>query len=189
MEKIPSQKRTTVKRIVLFGPESTGKTTLAKQLSEKYDVPWVVEYAREYLQEKWDRSRAICQPEDLVPIAIGQINLENEVIIQAENDDKQFIVCDTDLLETLVYSEVYYNGWADQRLLDAVSSQNYDLYLLTGIDVPWVADDLRDKPHEREKMYEAFRSALEANSCNYISLQGNQTTRLESASAAIEALF
>ena len=54
MEKIPSQKRTLVKRIVLFGPESTGKTTLAKQLSEKYDVPWVAEYAREYLQEKWD---------------------------------------------------------------------------------------------------------------------------------------
>jgi len=189
MEKIPSQKRTTVKRIVLFGPESTGKTTLAKQLSERYDVPWVAEYARTYLQEKWDRSGDICQPEDLVPIAIGQIKLENKSIIQAENDDKQFIVCDTDLLETLVYSEVYYNGWVDQRLLDAVSSQNYDLYLLTGIDVPWIADDLRDKPHEREKMYEAFRSALEANGCNYISLQGNQTTRLEFASAAIEALF
>jgi NadR type nicotinamide-nucleotide adenylyltransferase len=189
MEKIPSQKRTTIKRIVLFGPESTGKTTLAKQLSEKYDVPWVAEYAREYLQDKWDCSRAICQPEDLVPIAIGQMKLENEAIIQAENEKKQFIVCDTDLLETLVYSEVYYNGWADQRLLDAVSAQNYDLYLLTGIDVPWVADDLRDKPHKREKMYEAFRSALEANGCNYISLQGNQTTRLESASTAIEALF
>ena len=55
--------------------------------------------------------------------------------------------------------------------------------------MPWVADDLRDKPHEREKMYKAFRSALEANGCNYISLQGNQTTRLESASTAIEALF
>ena len=189
MEGIPTQKLSAVKRIVLFGPESSGKTTLAKQIAEKYGVPWVPEYAREYLQNKWDNEGKVCQPDDLIPIAIGQIDLENKAIDQAEKNDSPFIVCDTDLLETLVYSEVYYNGWVDNKLQDAVSGQHYDLYFLTGIDVPWVADDLRDKPHEREKMYEAFRLALEANTCNYISLQGNQATRLESASTAIEELL
>lgn len=189
MEGIPTQKLSAVKRIVLFGPESSGKTTLAKQIAEKYGVPWVPEYAREYLQNKWDNEGKVCQPDDLIPIAIGQIDLENKAIDQAEKNDSPFIVCDTDLLETLVYSEVYYNGWVDNKLQDAVSIQHYDLYFLTGIDVPWVADDLRDKPHEREKMYEAFRLALEANTCNYISLQGNQATRLESASTAIEELL
>ena len=189
MEGIPKQKLSAVKRIVLFGPESSGKTTLAKQIAEKYGVPWVSEYAREYLQNKWDNEGKVCQPDDLIPIAIGQIDLENKAIDQAEKSDSPFIVCDTDLLETLVYSEVYYNGWVDNKLQDAVSRQHYDLYFLTGIDVPWVADDLRDKPHEREKMYEAFRLALEANACNYISLQGNQVTRLESASTVIEELL
>ena len=110
MEGIPTQKLSAVKRIVLFGPESSGKTTLAKQIAEKYGVPWVPEYAREYLQNKWDNEGKVCQPDDLIPIAIGQIDLENKAIDQAEKSDSPFIVCDTDLLETLVYSEVYYNG-------------------------------------------------------------------------------
>jgi NadR type nicotinamide-nucleotide adenylyltransferase len=189
MEEIDRQRKSSVKRIVLFGPESTGKTTLAKELSRFYDVPWVPEYAREYLQNKWDLTREVCAPEDLVPIAIGQIRLENQAIIEAENQGKRLIICDTDLLETLVYSEVYYNGWVDERLSRAVKEQQYDLYLLTGIDVPWVADDLRDKPLERESMYEFFKAALLQNNRNFIPLTGTQTTRLEAAVQAIGRLL
>ena len=185
MEKITPQRSSLVKRVVLFGPESTGKTTLAKQLSDRFGVPWVPEFSREYLQEKWDRERLVCQREDLLPIAVGQMMLENQAVAMAEQDEKPFVICDTNLLQTIVYSGVYYEGWVDSILMETVAEQQYDLYLLTGIDVPWVADDLRDKPHEREAMYEAFREALIENQCRFIELEGSESSRLELASAAI----
>ena len=189
MENIARQRPTDVKRVVLYGPESTGKTTLAQQLSDHFGVPWVPEFAREYLQAKWDLHRGVCEPHDLIPIAIGQMDLENKAVEQAEEQGRPFIVCDTDLLVTLVYSQVYYDGWADARLVKAVRVQKYDLYFLTGIDVPWKADDLRDRPHDRERIYEAFKAGLVARGYEYVALNGNPPTRLEAASVAIEGLL
>ena len=77
MEKTFKQEPSNILKVVVFGPESTGKTTLAKALASHYQTEWVPEYAREYLQEKWDRTRQTCRPEDLPPIASGQIALEN----------------------------------------------------------------------------------------------------------------
>ena len=68
----------TVLRIAFYGPESTGKSTIAAQLAEAFDTVWAPEFARNYLQDKWNESGAICQPEDLLPIAIGQTQLENQ---------------------------------------------------------------------------------------------------------------
>ncbi|MEE4247502.1 MAG: ATP-binding protein, partial [Kangiellaceae bacterium] len=107
MEEKLGQEPSDLIKIVLFGPESTGKTTLAKQLAAYYKTVWVPEYAREYLQNKWDKEKKICELEDLIPISVGQIKLENEAIKKAN----RVLVCDTDLLETKVYSEAYFEGY------------------------------------------------------------------------------
>ena len=66
-------------KVVLFGPESTGKTTLSRHLARYYNSVWVPEYARDYLQKKWNDERKTCEPKDLLPIAEGQMKLENEL--------------------------------------------------------------------------------------------------------------
>jgi nicotinamide riboside kinase len=85
-------------KIVLFGPESTGKTTLSNHLARYYNSVWVPEYAREYLQNKWNEERKTCEPEDLLPIAEGQMFLENKLSKKTDS----VLICDTDLLETKV---------------------------------------------------------------------------------------
>ncbi|NER16997.1 AAA family ATPase [Spongiivirga citrea] len=185
MEEKLKQRPSNIIKVVLFGPESTGKTTLAQQLAKHYKEPWVAEYAREYLQEKWNRTKQVCQPEDLLPIAVGQIAEENKWTEHANN----ILFCDTDLLETKVYSEAYYVGSCDPLLEKYALANTYDLYLLTYVDTPWVADDLRDKPDERERMFEYFKESLEINSKPYILLKGNKTERFNTAVKEIDLLL
>ena len=183
-EKLKQQPADCIK-VVLFGPESTGKTTLSIQLARYYNSVWVPEYAREYLQNKWNNERKTCEPKDLLPIAIGQMKLENEL---AQKTDS-VLICDTDLLETKVYSEAYYHGGCDP-ILDKYAQENrYDLYFLTYIDTPWEADDLRDKPDERERMFKAFEKALIKNKRPYVLLKGEKKERLEKAVSHINELL
>lgn len=172
-------------KIVLFGPESTGKTTLSRQLARYYNSVWVPEYAREYLQNKWNNERKTCEPHDLLPIAKGQIRLENELAKKTET----VLICDTDLLETKVYSEVYYVGTCDPLLKKFAIENTYDLYFLTYIDVPWEADDLRDKPKEREFMFQAFELELIKQNRPYVLLKGSKKERLEKAIKHIDKLL
>ena len=79
MEKNLKQQPSNCIKIVLFGPESTGKTTLSGQLARHYNSVWVPEYAREFLQNKWNDERKTCEPKDLLPIAKGQMQLENKL--------------------------------------------------------------------------------------------------------------
>lgn len=185
MEKKLRQKRANVIKIVLFGPESTGKTTLSNHLARHYNTVWVPEYAREYLQNKWNNYRKTCENSDLLPIAIGQIKLENEL---AKKTDK-VLICDTDLLETKVYSEEYYGGFVDPVLDKAAIENKYDLYFLTYIDTPWEADDLRDRPEQRLEMFNAFENALKKYKRPYILLKGDKITRLKIAIEAIDKLL
>lgn len=185
MEKAFRQQPSDVLKVVLFGPESTGKTTLAKALADHYKTEWVPEFAREYLQEKWDRTGQICQPEDLPVIAAGQIQLENTLTAKAN----RVLICDTDLLVTKVYSEAYYNGYCDPEIEKYALSNQYDLYLLTGIDVPWVPDDLRDKPGEREEMFALFKTALQHYNRRFVILKGQREKRLADAIYHIDKLF
>ena len=189
MEEIAGQLNRDILRVVLFGPESTGKTTLAHQLSAHYKVPWVPEYAREFLQAKYNATNEVCAFEDLIPIAKGQMNLENKAAIMAKQSGALLIICDTDLLETQVYSEIYFNNKVDSILAEAARSNKYDLYLLTYIDTPWEPDDLRDKPHEREALFERFKSKLENNSLHFITLIGDKSERFHRAIDEIDALL
>ena len=183
-EKLKQQPSNCIK-VVLFGPESTGKTTLSRQLARHYNSIWVREFAREYLQDKWNNKRDTCKAEDLLPIAIGQMKLENELAKKTNS----ILICDTDLLETKVYSEAYYSGTCDP-ILDKYAIENtYDLYFLTYIDTPWEPDDLRDKPKERMRMFKAFENALIKYKRPYVVLKGTQKERLETAVKLIDKLI
>ncbi len=185
MEKNLRQEKANIVKVVLFGPESTGKTTLSTQLARHYHTVWAPEFAREYLQDKWNNYRKTCENSDLIPIAIGQMKLENNLAKKAD----RVLICDTDLLETKVYSQEYYGGFVDNRLNEAANTNQYDLYLLTYIDTPWEADDLRDRPEMRLEMFNAFEQALIDHNCNYILLKGDKETRLKKAVKAIDKIL
>lgn len=185
MEEKLKQHPINIVKVVLFGPESTGKTTLSKHLARYYNTVWTPEFAREYLQNKWNNERKTCEADDLIPIAIGQMKLENKLAKKAD----KVLICDTDLLETKVYSQEFYGGFVDERLDEAAKINQYDLYLLTYIDTPWEADDLRDRPEQRLEMFHAFEKALKDHNCNYILLKGNKETRLKKATKAIDKII
>ena len=183
MEENFKQQPTEVIKIALYGPESTGKTTLAQQLAAAFNTLWVPEFARDYLQKKWDATQQICQPEDLLPIAIGQIQQENEALAKAN----QYLFCDTNLLVTKVFSELYY-GSCDPILATAAQNHNYDLVFLTDVDFPWEKDDLRDKPENRQETLAVYEQALKENNKPYIKISGNKEERLTKAIQIIKDL-
>ena len=174
---------TKIIKIALFGPESTGKTTLAKQLAEYYKTEWVPEYAREYLQEKWNVHQQICTIDDMLPIALGQTKLENESALLAN----KYLFCDTNLMVTKVFSEVYYD-YCDPLLDQAAREHEYDLFFLTDIDVPWEKDDLRDRPEERESVFAIFKLSLIDNKKPFVILSGDKKLRLKKAITIINDL-
>lgn len=185
MEEKYKQEPANCVKVVLFGPESTGKTTLSRKLARYYNSVWVPEYARDYLQNKWNNERKTCEPKDLLPIAEGQMKLENELAKKTNS----VLICDTDLLETKVYSEAYYLGSCDPILEKYALKNKYDLYFLTYIDTPWEADDLRDKPEERKSMFEAFENELIKHKRPYVLLKGDKKKRLETAVSHINKLL
>ena len=184
METNLQQQKSDCLRIVLYGPESSGKTTLAKALAKQFQTTWVPEFARNYLQEKWDQKKEVCSLEDLIIIAKGQINQENNLI---ENANK-FLFCDTNVLITKAWSETHFNGYCAPEIQYWVDTFKYDHYFLTDIDVPWQADDLRDRPNSRKQMLDYFENILKNKKAPYTLLKGNLNLRLEKAKVILETL-
>jgi NadR type nicotinamide-nucleotide adenylyltransferase len=168
-------------RVVVTGSECTGKTTLAEALADHYRANWVPEYARQFVLEKGSAPAF----EDVETIARGQIALEDEAIAYAPD----MLIQDTDLLSTVVYSRHYYGdcpGWIEATLLRRAP----DLYILAGIDVPWVPDgDQRDRGDRREEMQGLFRRALTVRGVRFVEIHGNLDERQRAASSAIDALL
>lgn len=183
MEENLKQLHTEIIKIALYGPESTGKTTLAHQLAEEFKTIWIPEFARNYLQEKWDTKKEICTQDDLLPIAIGQTKLENQALSAAN----RYLFCDTNLMVTKVFSEIYY-GTCNPLLDKAAKKHKYDLFFLTDIDVPWEKDDLRDNPQNREATITIFEKALIDNNKPYIKLSGNKEQRFQEAKKIVQNL-
>lgn len=185
MEKINQHPNTSGKsllKVVFFGPESTGKTTLSQDLAAYFNTTWSAEFMRAYLQKKWDDSKESCTLEDLIPIAKGQV--KNEAF--AEKNADKVVFYDTNLLQLKVYAEIYYNGYCPPEIEKEVKKYNYDFYFLLYIDIPWEADDLRDKPNDREAMFHVFEEALQKNNIPFITLKGDYEKRLETAKKTIE---
>lgn len=168
-----------VKRICVFGPESTGKSTLAANLAQAYATVAVPEFARTVLEAQGGR----CEPADIEVIARGQQASEDALALQANH----LLICDTDLLETTIWSDVLFGSCPDWIRVEA-RRRRYDLYLLTDVDVPWVADPVRYLPNERESFLSRCEEALAAQGCPWVKLSGSWEQRMRTACAAIDAL-
>ncbi|WP_201511632.1 AAA family ATPase [Psychrobacter alimentarius] len=170
--------------IAILGAESTGKTTLCRDLAEHFGSLWVPEYMRTYLQKKWNDEQLTCTWEDLLPIAQGQIKLENTLAKQTAytSDTPTYLFCDTSLFELMVYSNWYY-GDCPEALTTAALTHDYDLILLTSVDVPWVADDLRDSPYQREEISAFFENQLMNHQKAYRHVGGAREDRVQQVAA------
>ena len=166
-------------RVVLTGSESVGKTTLARELAEHYGVEFVPEFVREYAKTK----AGPLDFRDHGPIAHGQMALENEYAARAG----KLLFQDTDLVSTVVYCDHYF-GRCPQFIVDAALERQAHLYLLPSIDMPWVADGIRDRGHRREEMHQLFAARLAAFGMNVVDISGDRQRRLHSAIDAVDAL-
>jgi NadR type nicotinamide-nucleotide adenylyltransferase len=171
-----------MKRIVVIGPESTGKSTLSEQLAEHYNTLWVPEYARQYIE-------ALSRPyeeQDLLTIAEGQLSLEDERAALAN----KLLVCDTDLHVIKVWSEHRFRS-CDPLILAYIAARKYDLYLLTYIDIPWEEDPQREhpEPQMREYFYNLYRELVINTGVPWVEIRGTQEERLQTAVQAIDSVL
>ena len=178
-----------IKKIVVIGPESTGKSALCRALADHYHTIWVKEYAREYLLENGtDYSY-----ETLNAIATGQIKLEEEALQQLKNqmgEETIPLFIDTDMYVMKVWSEYVFND-CNNKILDIIASRNYDLYLLANIDLPWVKDELREYPDlaTREKLFHHYKDILVQQHVPWAIISGVGEERLKNAVAAVDKII
>lgn len=175
-----------LKKIVIIGPESTGKSTLSEMLAKKFNTYWVPEYAREYLLEHGTNYRF----EDLRKIREGQLALEEQFSRQALEERKKLLFIDTDMQVIRVWSEFVFNQ-CDSRTLNEIVARNYDLYLLCNTDLPWVKDELREYPDEttRIKLFHHYKDAMINQDTPWAEIRGGYQNRLPCAVKAIEDLL
>jgi NadR type nicotinamide-nucleotide adenylyltransferase len=179
-----------MKKIVIIGPESTGKSTLATQLAEHYKSIWVPEYAREYLLANGTNYSF----EDLLVIAQGQVDLEEKYAAgfphDANEKQNEFLFLDTDMYVMKVWCEFVF-GRCHNWILDQVVKRKYDLYLLCNTDLPWVKDELREYPDlvSRQKLYHMYKDIMVNQQVPWADISGNYEERLASAIKAINLHF
>ncbi|HTE19475.1 MAG TPA: AAA family ATPase [Armatimonadota bacterium] len=168
-----------VRRVCVFGPESTGKSTLARRLAEHFRTVMVPEYARTLLEP---RSGEVTLA-DIPRIARGQIASEEALARNAN----RLLICDTDVLTTTLWSDVLF-GECPQWVRDEAEQRTYDLYLLTDIDVPWVRDPVRYLPDDRRSFFARCEEALRSGGRPYVRLSGGTDERFARAREAVESL-
>jgi NadR type nicotinamide-nucleotide adenylyltransferase len=169
-------------KVVLYGPESTGKTTLAHQLTDRFKAIEVGEYARGYIMGKLRRGGRNCCLDDILTIAAGQQDAENRLAARA---GRGILICDTDLLTIKAYSDLFFGG-SPAELEDALPDRCTALYLLTDIDVPWQADGVRDRPSDRARSLAYFEHLLQIYDRTYVKISGNPEQRRVAAIQAVE---
>jgi len=188
------------KKIVIIGPESTGKSTLCELLAQHYNTQWCPEFAREYLLTNGMNYTY----NDLLTIAKGQIAMEEEyaqsivgsresIVNPAPNSKLQtpnLLFIDTDMHVMKVWCEFVF-GKCHKWILDQLAKRKYDLYLLCNTDLPWVKDELREYPdlQTREKLYNIYKSTLQNQSVPWVDINGDYEERLQTAITAVNKIL
>lgn len=167
-------------KIAVVGPESTGKSTLSEKLAVHFHTTWVREYAREYI----DQLSIPYQQEDLEIIAKGQLEAEKRM----EELASRILICDTNLIVIKIWSKFKY-GFCPAWIEEEIARSNYDLHLLTYIDIPWEEDPQREHPDKRPILFSMYKKELESLRVNFVEVKGDMNTRLDTAVSAINALL
>lgn len=178
-----------VRRVCIVGAESSGSTTLTRQLASAYETIWVPEYGREYTVEKFTIGTGDqWLPSDFLRIALEQNALEDRMAREAPTG---IVFCDTDSLATALWEEVYLGSTSDAtwRAVEAHGAP-YSLYLLTDhVGVPWEPDDIRLGDETRAHMTARFEEVLEERGLPWIEVTGSRSARLARAVEAITPFF
>lgn len=169
-------KRHYLARICVFGPESTGKSTLTQQLADHFKTVWVPEYARTFIETKGDP-----KADDMLAIAQGQVALENAMVDRAE----KYLFCDTDPLATTIWNRWLF-GRVDPELETLAREKKYHLYLLTAPDLVWKKDQVRYFPDSGQKFFDDCVATLEKHGRPYGVVTGQGEARLKCALDIIE---
>lgn len=174
----------TIKKFVVIGPESTGKSSLCAQLAEYYETIWVPEYAREYLE----KNGTDYSYNDLLIIAKGQIRSEDSYSSQLAILNSQLFI-DTDMYVMKVWCEFVFNK-CHNWILNRIAERKYDGYLLCNVDLPWVKDNLREYPdlETRNKLYHFYKDIMVNQAVLWIEVNGNYEERFESAKSFIDKM-
>lgn len=170
-----------LKKIAIVGPESTGKSEMAKVLAQHFQTIYVPEFAREYCLGL-NRNYTL---EDEVAIFHGQLALERNLIPFAKNG---LLICDTMVLTVKIWCD-YLFGHTPKIVLDTLPTLDYDFYLLMDIDLPWQDDPLRDFPEQREYFLQIWKDELEALNANYVVVSGFGEERVNNALKALGFLY
>jgi NadR type nicotinamide-nucleotide adenylyltransferase len=168
-------------RICVTGPESTGKTTLARRLAESIGTEWVPEGSRLYAE----RVGRPLLASDVSPIAREHVTLAEEGAARARERGASALVLDTDLLSTVIYARHYYDAvpaWIE----DAERARRADLYLLCDVDVPWIPDGVRDRPVDRAAMFQRFHHALTQRGAGLVVIRGDWAARWALARSSVD---
>lgn len=167
-----------VKKVCIYGPESTGKSTLAIKLAERYQTEYVPEVAREFINSN------DFKVEDIIAIALAHFSRIEEKTKTAN----RILLCDTDVITTQIYCRHYLNVVPD-ILYEIEKKVNYSKYFLLDVDVPWVGDGLRDLGHRREFMMNTFRDELIQRGIDFVPVQGDYVKREEIISREIDRMM
>lgn len=167
-------------RVCVFGPESTGKSTLSQNLAKRYGTVNVAEYARAYLEKRNGK----LEYDDLEFIGRGQCAAEDALAPRAN----RLLFCDTDLLTTRIWSEALFDR-CPEWVHETAKLRHYQLYLLNDVDVPFVPDVVRYLPQEREAFFARCERALKEENRRYVVLRGSWENRFATACAAIDGLI
>lgn len=169
-----------VRKICFYGPESTGKSVMAKKMAEQYQTEYVPEVARELITSNE------FSEDDIIAIGYAQIQRIREKLVTAN----KFLFCDTDTITTAIYSNQYLH--TIPPILNALEKEiAYDLYFLFDIDVPWVQDEIRDlgSIDKRKEMYRIFKNELDKRGIPYIRVAGNWSERERIVTEALNKML